>query len=360
MIVNKGRIGLHPKIETRKLGTLFIEWKGVEVVWQTPCLYQGVQGGRGAADRQRGERDRAARRVRYQTQRVVPLARCLSQGWRGWLAAAGGPAAGNREPAAAGCQPGGGCRTTRGGVGTQDRAAIAGSGFFAKSLQACKGVAPEEHRNWRDGIYGEIRSMMQLEGFQSSHACEIARVSRAGFYRHYEEHEPRQADVALRDLIQRIVLENRCYGYRRVAAELRHRGVGANRKRVLRLMRADNLLAVRKQRFVFTTDSRHGYAVYANLAARLKLTGVNQLWVADITYRVRFATRSLFQLQPSHSCPPDSVARMPATCLRRAGQSTLAAFHTSFQSIPKYAWIRMFRKATICGHGICGYRLLDR
>jgi putative transposase len=126
--------------------------------------------------------------------------------------------------------------------------------------------------------------MMQLEGFQASHACEIARVSRAGFYRHYEEHEPRQADVALRDLIQQIVLENRCYGYRPVAAELRHRGVVANRKRVLRLMRADNLLAVRKQRFVFTTDSRHSYAVYANLAARLKLTGINQLWVADITY----------------------------------------------------------------------------
>ena len=53
-----------------------------------------------------------------------------------------------------------------------------------------------------------------------------------------------------------------------------------NHKRVLRLMRADNLLAVRKQRFVFTTDSRHGYAVYPNLAARLNLTGVNQLWVA--------------------------------------------------------------------------------
>jgi putative transposase len=126
--------------------------------------------------------------------------------------------------------------------------------------------------------------MMQLEGFQAGHACEIARVSRVGFYRHYEEHSPRQADVGLRDLIQQIVLENRFYGYRRVAAELHHRGVVANRKRVLRLMRADNLLALRKQRFVFTTDSRHGYAVYSNLAARLQLTGINQLWVADITY----------------------------------------------------------------------------
>ena len=126
--------------------------------------------------------------------------------------------------------------------------------------------------------------MMQLAGFQASHACEIARVSRAGFYRRYTEHSPRQADVALRDLIQQIVLENRCYGYRRVSAELSHRGVVANRKRVLRLMREDNLLAVRKRRFVFTTDARHGYAVYANLATRLQLTGINQLWVADITY----------------------------------------------------------------------------
>lgn len=126
--------------------------------------------------------------------------------------------------------------------------------------------------------------MMQFEGFHADRACEIARVSRAGFYRHSAEHAPRQADVELRDLIQRIVLENRFYGYRRVSAELSRLGVVANRKRVLRLLRADNLLAVRKHRFVLTTDSRHGYAVYPNLAARLQLTAVNQLWVADITY----------------------------------------------------------------------------
>jgi transposase InsO family protein len=126
--------------------------------------------------------------------------------------------------------------------------------------------------------------MMQPEGFRADHACQIAQVSRAGFYRHHAEHEPRQADVEVRDLIQRIVLENRCYGYRRVSAELEHRGVVVNHKRVLRLMRMDNLLAVRKQRFVFTTDSRHTYAVYPHLAARLVLTAVNQLWVADITY----------------------------------------------------------------------------
>ena len=126
--------------------------------------------------------------------------------------------------------------------------------------------------------------MMQLEGFRADYACQMAQVSRAGFYRHYAEHEPRQADVAVRDLIQRIVLENRCYGYRRVTAELDRRGVVVNHKRVLRLMRLDNLLAVRKQRYVFTTDSRHTYAVYPNLAAHVRLTAVNQLWVADITY----------------------------------------------------------------------------
>jgi putative transposase len=126
--------------------------------------------------------------------------------------------------------------------------------------------------------------MMQLEGFRAEHACEIARVSRAGFYRHYEKHEPRQADVELRDAIQKIALANRCYGYRRVTAELQHQGTVVNHKRVLRLMRADNLLAVRKRRFVFTTDSSHAYAIYPNLAARLTVTGINQLWVADITY----------------------------------------------------------------------------
>lgn len=126
--------------------------------------------------------------------------------------------------------------------------------------------------------------MMQLEGFQASHACEVARVSRAGFYRHYQEHEPRQAEVMLRDWIQQIALENRFYGYRRVTAALQHRGIWVNHKRVLRLMRADNLLAARKRRYVFTTDARHTYAVYPNLAARLALSGINQLWVADITY----------------------------------------------------------------------------
>jgi putative transposase len=126
--------------------------------------------------------------------------------------------------------------------------------------------------------------MMQQEGFGIGEACRLAGVSRAGFYRDLAEKEPRQADMELRDAIQRIVLENRCYGYRRVAAELRAQGRRENRKRVLRLMREDNLLALRKRKFVLTTDSQHEYLVYPNLAAKLELHAINQLWVADITY----------------------------------------------------------------------------
>ena len=126
--------------------------------------------------------------------------------------------------------------------------------------------------------------MMQLEGFSISDACRLAHVSRAGFYRHWEEHAPQQADVALRDAIHKVALENRCYGYRRVTAELRQQNWEVNHKRVLRLMRADNLLALRKRRYVLTTDSRHPFAIYPNLAGRLVMDGVNQLWVADITY----------------------------------------------------------------------------
>jgi putative transposase len=126
--------------------------------------------------------------------------------------------------------------------------------------------------------------MMQLEGFSITEACRTTGLSRAGFYRHYEEHEPRQADIELRDAIHKIVIENRFYGYRRVTAELYQKDWAVNRKRVLRLMRADNLLALRKRRYVLTTDSRHPFAIYPNLVPRLMVHGVNQLWVADITY----------------------------------------------------------------------------
>ncbi len=126
--------------------------------------------------------------------------------------------------------------------------------------------------------------MTPLEGFHIGQACQLAQVSRAGFYRQYEEHEPRQADVALRHAIQQIVLDNRFYGYRRVSIELGKQGYVVNHKKLLRLMRLDNLLCLRKRRFVLTTDSHHPFAIYPNLAPQLPLNGINQLWVADITY----------------------------------------------------------------------------
>jgi transposase InsO family protein len=65
---------------------------------------------------------------------------------------------------------------------------------------------------------------------------------------------------------------------------LRRRGLVVNHKRVARLMREDNLLAVQPKSFVITTDSDHDLEVCLNLARRMKLTGINQLWVADITF----------------------------------------------------------------------------
>jgi len=90
--------------------------------------------------------------------------------------------------------------------------------------------------------------------------------------------------MELRDAIQRIALEFPSYGWPRMTAELRWRGWAVNHKRVYRLMRGDNLLCLRKRKFVVTTDSAHGLPVYPNLAHEMVLTGIDQLWVADLTY----------------------------------------------------------------------------
>ena len=115
--------------------------------------------------------------------------------------------------------------------------------------------------------------------------CRLTGVSRAGFYRCLQERMPVEEDMEVRSAIQQIAVEHRRrYGYRRIAAELRRCGMLVNHKRVARIMREDNLLAVQPRAFVVTTDSQHPLEVYLNLASRMKLTGVNQLWVADITY----------------------------------------------------------------------------
>jgi putative transposase len=124
--------------------------------------------------------------------------------------------------------------------------------------------------------------------------CVLAGVNRAGYYRHWKASAPRQEETAVRDTIQRVALANRRYGYRRIAAQLRRDGLVANHKRVLRLMRRDNLLCLRKRPFVpETTDSRHAWRVVPNLARGLVPTDLDQLWVADITY-VRLAEEFAF------------------------------------------------------------------
>ena len=117
----------------------------------------------------------------------------------------------------------------------------------------------------------------------------MAGTSRACYYRALSAPEPTKTDTfktdtLLREHIQRVALEWSRYGYRRITKELHRQGVGANHKRVLRLMREDNLLCLRKKRFVATTNSDHGLPVYPNLAAEMDVTAPDQLWVSDLTY----------------------------------------------------------------------------
>jgi len=116
--------------------------------------------------------------------------------------------------------------------------------------------------------------------------CRLARVSRAGYYRFWQASAPRQHDTVVRDTIQRLVLGNGRYhrGYRYITRQLRNEGLIVNHKRVLRLMREDNLLGLRRRPFVpLTTDARHPWPVVPNRARDMQLSGLDQLWVADIT-----------------------------------------------------------------------------
>jgi transposase InsO family protein len=124
--------------------------------------------------------------------------------------------------------------------------------------------------------------------------CALAGVSRAGFYRFLTMPASGDKDIDLRDAIQRIALEWPTYGRPRMTAELRERGWKVGPSRVYRIMREDNLLCLRRRRkFVPTTNSHHDRPVYPNRAREMSLTGINQLWVADITY-IRLETEFVY------------------------------------------------------------------
>jgi transposase InsO family protein len=121
--------------------------------------------------------------------------------------------------------------------------------------------------------------------------CELGQVSRSGYYRSRRHRPATGGDVELRDAMQCVALEFPSYGWPRMTPELRRRGWAVNHKRVYRMMREDNLLCLRRRKFVRTTDSAHPFPVYPNLARGMAVTHLDQLWVADLTYirlRVEF------------------------------------------------------------------------
>jgi transposase InsO family protein len=117
-----------------------------------------------------------------------------------------------------------------------------------------------------------------------THLCGLTGFSRSGYYRAQNAGaKPSAEDLKLRDAMHRVALEWPAYGSRRMRKELERQGWKVNRKRLQRLMREDNLLCVAKRKFVVTTESGHPLPVYPNLPPEMTVTGINQLWIADIT-----------------------------------------------------------------------------
>jgi putative transposase len=129
-------------------------------------------------------------------------------------------------------------------------------------------------------------------GVSIRHLCQVFAVNRAWYYARPAA-QAADSDVALRAAIEALVLEFPRYGYRRMTAALTRAGWRVNHKRVLRVMREESLLCQLRRRFVVTTQSGHGRPVYPNLLQATTVTGLNQAWVADITY-IRLPTRFVY------------------------------------------------------------------
>jgi putative transposase len=153
-------------------------------------------------------------------------------------------------------------------------------------LAAHRATADAAGVDWKSAVYRKVEEEVKADrGLTIARMVELGQASRSGFYRFGDSAEPRpDPHMDLRDAIQRIALAWPSYGRPRITAELRRQHWTVNPKLVYRLMREDNLLCVRKRKFVVTTDSNHAHKVYPNLAPGLILTAPDQLWRADITY----------------------------------------------------------------------------
>ncbi|MGH9660728.1 MAG: IS3 family transposase, partial [Bryobacteraceae bacterium] len=174
----------------------------------------------------------------------------------------------------------------------QDRSAHDGERFFKKSVAAFQGSSSASRRQWRGCLFEEVRQAA-AKGEAVSALCQMTGISRASYYRWGVPRPSFPVEMELRDAMQQVALQFPFYGYRRVTVELNHRGCAVNHKRVLRMMRQDNLLCLRHKSFVVTTDSRHNLPVYPNRARDIVPSQVNQLWVADITY-IRLCTEFIY------------------------------------------------------------------
>ncbi|MDI6738240.1 MAG: IS3 family transposase [Nanoarchaeota archaeon] len=155
-----------------------------------------------------------------------------------------------------------------------------GDCFFKKSLREtetadCRGKT-------RKGVFCKMISQKDIP---ISHGCSSLNIGRGTYYYNLKDKCNDPNSNKTREGILNIALEYPKYGYRRITAELHRQGQPTNHKKVLRIMREENLLCKPKKKFrITTTDSNHNFPTYQNLAKDIALTGINQLWVADITY----------------------------------------------------------------------------
>jgi transposase InsO family protein len=156
-------------------------------------------------------------------------------------------------------------------------------------------------------------------GLSVTDMCSVSGFSRAGYYRCRKTREPEPDEIELRDRIQRIALDWPAYGTRRIVAQLGRDGLRVNRKKIQRIVREDNLLCVTKRRFVSTTNSAHSLPLYRNLARDIEVTGLNQLWIADITY-IRLRHEFVYLAVVLDACS----RRVIGWCLDQTLESSLA------------------------------------